>query len=522
MQQEKSLAEQLQIREKQANLQWLSKGYQDKMSPSCLISKAIPNQNQTPDYEFQCNILITNKLQYSKIQIVNCMLIKDKADWVLLSETILKKRKLQHCGNQVFIINISNKQGEINLCFSHPQTQKFVFKKLKIYGVQLDFLKKHKINETNTLNFYQITNRNNKNPQTVQIFNRKQFICCEQDAILKNYLNILRTLDSPNILKINSVYYDQNMIYVVMKHFRALPLSHYLKSQFTLNQQQITSIIYQLLAILKQLQDNEIYHGNINPDTILIDQGQQTILVYLINFHCMQFEKDIDYYICSTVFVAPEVKNNNIEPSIETDIYQVGIVLALLSLNRGQNQKYYDQTYVLENLYDIIKQEEKLFQESKNSNYTMLYSFSQLELIKKMTNPQREYRLSLQDSIKHHWFINMKDKIKDRSNVFPSLRTIIEISEHEINNKSYMQVNQNQRSKFGRKFNPQLSIAILSPHDIQQIENIQETGIFDEEHHLGQLMGYLNQIVFMKPSQMPRMKTQPDQSQSTHPLILKF
>ena len=35
----------------------------------------------------------------------------------------------------------------------------------------------------------------------------------------------------------------------------------------------------------------------------------------------------------------------------------------------------------------------------------------------------------------------MKDKIKDKSNVFPSLRTIIEISEHEINNKSYMHVN---------------------------------------------------------------------------------
>lgn len=43
-------------------------------------------------------------------------------------------------------------------------------------------------------------------------------------------------------------------------------------------------------------------------------------LFYII-FFFKQFEKDIDYYICSTLFVAPEVKNDNLEPSIETDIY---------------------------------------------------------------------------------------------------------------------------------------------------------------------------------------------------------
>ena len=37
------------------------------------------------------------------------MLIKDKSEWVLLSETIIKKRKFQCSGNQVFMINISTK-----------------------------------------------------------------------------------------------------------------------------------------------------------------------------------------------------------------------------------------------------------------------------------------------------------------------------------------------------------------------------------------------------------------------------
>ena len=53
----------------------------------------------------------------------------------------------------------------------------------------------------------------------------------------------------------------------------------------------------------------------------------------------------------------------------------------------------------------------------------------------KMLNPDSAQRISLSEASKHHWFVNVKSKIKGmkierkRKKPLPSLRTIIELRE---------------------------------------------------------------------------------------------
>lgn len=65
----------------------------------------------------------------------------------------------------------------------------------------------------------------------------------------------------------------------------------------------------------------------------------------------------------------------------------------------------------------------------------MLYSISQIDLMIRLLQPDPEKRPTIEETLKHHWFVNIKSKIKPKKDerkikILPSLRTIIELREH--------------------------------------------------------------------------------------------
>ncbi|CAD8146995.1 unnamed protein product [Paramecium octaurelia] len=226
-----------------------------------------------------------------------------------------------------------------------------------------------------------------------------------------------------------------------------------------------------------------------------------------------QVYKSIDYYTHTIpdYLTAPEISGTQ-APSVSSDIYQLGILLMLVSFQCAQEKL--DASFVkrvLENKQILESSQEVKFQKCQDSDYPHLYSACQLDLIKQMTEKDSNKRIQVQDAMKHAWFINTKDKLKIQKQYFnkclPSLKTIIEMveqSEQDIRRKSLQQSGINLIHQMGSiqkyEFSPyrQLQSEFSPLRKTSESQN----EIVDEEHQISNLIDQLNNKQYlMLPSQ---------------------
>ncbi len=97
-------------------------------------------------------------------------------------------------------------------------------------------------------------------------------------------------------------------------------LSEFIKAK-DYSERDIVELGINVSEILEKLEENNIYHGNINPDTIFIDDNGNVRLGGFTDFECDFSDKS---------FVAPEIVNGN-NADFTTDIYSLGLIMYYLS-----------------------------------------------------------------------------------------------------------------------------------------------------------------------------------------------
>ncbi|CAD8096196.1 unnamed protein product [Paramecium sonneborni] len=516
------LFQKIQINESNVNLSWVLKFPNcHELQSSILQMPFIDLHIEIQNYDIYgaCHIIVNNQIQYPYLQIAEGMLVYQKKKSLFLSDCVIEKKKFLCNQNQLFLIKISNNQGRLILVFVHPISQREWFKILKLSAKQNNFLSKYRINEILMSNIFSVLQKRKNKKYVAQIFKKKDIKQQEQYEIINNYIKILRSGKIINYYPVLSIFDDSESISIITYQFYGTTLESLLmSSQKAVPQSDLAFIFYSILQSLRSLQDEELFHGHICLENIVMANVLGSLQIYLINSNYKPYNvNNLEFYLNSipNYLLAPEIQTCQDLPSVKSDIYQLGMIFLMVSFYaKGSifNRQYISK--IFQSRKELIKQQEVNFQKCRNSDFPNLYSACQLDLIKKMIENDPDSRISVNDAIKHAWFINTKDKLKSQkiqqmNRNLPSLRTIIEMveqSEQDIRRKSF-QVSNLQCSK--KKLECATSIQQFDFNAFQQQQDTSpiaksfesQNEIIDEEHEISNLILNLNNKQYrMMPS----------------------
>ncbi|CAK91490.1 unnamed protein product (macronuclear) [Paramecium tetraurelia] len=280
--------------------------------------------------------------------------------------------------------------------------------------------------------------------------------CPEIEEIVHNEIQMLRSVKHQNLLQLRRVYEDDSYLFILFEHFKGESLYSLIQKN-QLHEVQIASI----LQTLKFLDQHQFYHGNLNPLNIIINTNNQLLQIFLINLSFKQYRMNdkLDWILNRQVegFIAPEFYLG-FPPNITSDLYSLGVLLYFMAFPKQlPNEKHFEIYEIDMNkikiLHEIKTQQQSVEQLSNlDQQAEKNISLSELDLLIKLLEQNPSKRISIFDCMMHHWFVNIKSKIKQlnvvkkKKVILPSLKTIIELrSQSELDLKVQSQLSSNRR-----------------------------------------------------------------------------
>ncbi|CAD8075132.1 unnamed protein product [Paramecium sonneborni] len=397
------------------------------------LTKPILKQTLTIYHHHQDSLILNS------ITLIPNLLIIQNYYLVLSNCTIIKFKS-----NQGYCIQLSNNIGNLLIFISNNEHYKLWNQKLKQFCKLSNFSKKFSVQQQTNVDYYLIQHKKTNKIYTAKMISLQN----TQIELLNSEIQTLRSIKHPSLLNLKWVYQDLRFIYLIYEYFRCEKLSTLLKSGLNLDQTQLASIILQLLQLTKFLRKQQIYHGNITLDNILINVQSTYLSIYLINMQPLNKndKESLNIYkkITQNNYLAPEILDGQSNPSINTDLFQIGVVLYYLTFYNKVCQKNDQIKMTLINELEEQFKNESKFQSQQidlKQQFKMAFSASQLDLLKRLLEG-KDQRITLDEAMKHHWFINIKQKkFKPQQEIIkqhlPSLNTIIELCEQSEYTKSF-------------------------------------------------------------------------------------
>jgi calcium-dependent protein kinase len=143
-------------------------------------------------------------------------------------------------------------------------------------------------------------------------------------------IEILKTLDHPNILRLFELYEDEKRFYIVTESLRGRELFEEILSRGAFNENDTASIIHQLLSAVNYLHMRKVAHRDLKPENILLE-GTDNLNITLIDFGSATpfgAGRELRGTIGSTYYISPEVLTGAYNE--KCDIWSCGVILYIL------------------------------------------------------------------------------------------------------------------------------------------------------------------------------------------------
>ena len=214
---------------------------------------------------------------------------------------------------------------------------------------------------------------------------------------IKREVDILRSLDHPNIVKYFETYEDDYYLHIVMEYIAGDNLFLVLTDQkrFKFTERAISKIMICLLKAVLFLHHNGIIHRDIKPENIVFIEQNNFNALKLIDFglSIQQNARKDNRRVGTPYYMAPEMINGNFVYA--SDVWSIGVILFTMVTGkqpfRGKSkQEVFDKIKLGE--YDT-----KSLQRSKCSKELK-------DLIKKMLVIEHTKRITVESALEHIWF----------------------------------------------------------------------------------------------------------------------
>ena len=168
-----------------------------------------------------------------------------------------------------------------------------------------------------------------------------------------NEIEILKTVDHPNIIKLYDCYHDQNYYYMVEEYCSAGDLYDYIRQQKYFSEKKAANIMFQLLSAVNYLHKKSIVHRDLKPENIVFiktgnnnnnninnvnystrgslkNDKNEEIFIKLIDFGTSVHLTDgnLTQELGTIYYIAPEVFKNNYNE--HADVWSCGIILYIM------------------------------------------------------------------------------------------------------------------------------------------------------------------------------------------------
>lgn len=225
---------------------------------------------------------------------------------------------------------------------------------------------------------------------------KKDFMNPHNIKSLEAEVEILRSLDHPNIVKYFETYEDDYYIHIVMEYipgdnlFKVITNRKY--NQFC--ERDAAEILSCLFKAVLFLHKTGIVHRDIKPENILFSMSGHYQSLKLIDFGlsvAAAASKD-RYRVGSPYYMAPEMLDGNY--TFETDTWSIGVILYVMMTGvQPFGGKKQEEVYakIKKGIYDVKNLEKQKCSEEVK------------DLIKKLLVMDQKRRLSIEAALEHPW-----------------------------------------------------------------------------------------------------------------------
>jgi calcium-dependent protein kinase len=222
---------------------------------------------------------------------------------------------------------------------------------------------------------------------------------------LKTELDVLRTADHPNIVRLVETYEDSKYVHIVMELCAGGDLLSRVCAQKRMSERIAAAYMHQMCTAVYYLHSINFIHRDLKLDSFLFTSKDESAFIKTIDFGLSAKFHDSEQQrkIVGTLFyIAPEVINKQYGP--ECDVWSLGVVLYTMICGTppflGNNTTEIFQRIQYCKLEFLQKAWKLVSEECK-------------DLIKKMMKKNPRERISMAEVMQHGWFAKLNSQTED-------------------------------------------------------------------------------------------------------------
>lgn len=151
-----------------------------------------------------------------------------------------------------------------------------------------------------------------------------------KDEIL-NEINLLKTLDHPNIMKVIEYFASKSHLYIIAEYLKGGELFDKIIKEGFLSEKKAVFIMTQILSAVSYLHKHNITHRDLKPENIVFEDSAVDSRIKLIDFGtCSKITKNekLKSTIGTPYYIAPEVLLGNYTQLC--DVWSCGVIAYIL------------------------------------------------------------------------------------------------------------------------------------------------------------------------------------------------
>lgn len=121
---------------------------------------------------------------------------------------------------------------------------------------------------------YKVTKKDNNEVRAIKVI-RKDLIPAAELEELVNEINILKDLDSPNILKIFEFYDDYKNYYIITEYINGKDLLTDANDREEITEEYISYIFRQMMQGLNYAHSHNLVHRDLKPENIMLEVSKK-------------------------------------------------------------------------------------------------------------------------------------------------------------------------------------------------------------------------------------------------------
>ena len=284
-----------------------------------------------------------------------------------------------------------------------------------------EYKKLNFLGEGSFASVYRVQNKYTDAICAMKIINKSSSCSAEDEKEILNEINILRTMDHPNVLKIFEFYSNKDSYSIVTELCPGGELFQQIIDKGPFNEKYSAYIMYQLFSAINYCHKMHIVHRDLKPENILIVSKDENgyPLIKICDFGTSKiFEKGAVQrkLVGSSYYIAPEVLKKHYNE--KCDIWSLGVIMYILLSARppfGGNDDDDIMERVATGIYDL------------DSPPFDKVSKSALDLIKKLLTMDVEQRINAQQALNHPWFKeNKSQELYNQINDQETIRNLLQ------------------------------------------------------------------------------------------------